>query len=365
MIRRSLLLASLLLWAHSVAAVGSARLVWDRQTLRLIERDGVYGRMIQAADGKRWFVCERNNGISVRQSRDKGITWSEAQQVGVCGEGKLANPELLLSNDGAVLCFYNWRPLKKTIAPYSVTLVRREKDACKWSEPRVLYEAGHEHDHGCWEPAAVQVPSGEIQLFFSNESPYRTSNEQEISLLRSEDGGRTWGRPERISFRSGHRDGMPVPVVLKDGLGVAVAIEDDGVDGAFKPVIVHTTLTDAWHSGTVTGNHAGRWLALDGVLSAKTYAGAPYLRQMATGETVLTFQMSEGGGMEHSRIAVCVGDKRARGFGSPAFPFPVTPGQAQLWASLCVVGERRVVVLSTAAFGGIHGVWSIEGHLEP
>jgi hypothetical protein len=46
--------------------------------------------------------------------------------------------------------------------------------------------------------------------------------------MRSRDGGRTWGAAERAGFRAGHRDGMPVPVSLADGSGVAVAIEDNG-----------------------------------------------------------------------------------------------------------------------------------------
>lgn len=75
---------------------------------------------------------------------------------------------------------------------------------------RTLCQAGHEFANGCWEPSAVLLPSGEIQLFFANEGPYTHSDEQEISLLRSYDNGYSWSHhPETVSFRSGRRDGMP------------------------------------------------------------------------------------------------------------------------------------------------------------
>ena len=40
--------------------------------------------------------------------------------------------------------------------------------------------AGAEARDGCWEPAMAQLPDGEVQLFFANESPYRQSSEQEL-----------------------------------------------------------------------------------------------------------------------------------------------------------------------------------------
>ena len=40
---------------------------------------------------------------------------------------------------------------------------------------------------GCWEPAMLQLPVGEIQLFFSDEGIYTKTDEQNISMLRSFD----------------------------------------------------------------------------------------------------------------------------------------------------------------------------------
>src|SRR6185436_15246566 len=97
-----------------------------------------------------------------------------------------------------------------------------------WEAAKLVYEAGINSGTGCWEPAQIQLPSGEIQLYFANEKPYPDTTEQEITMLRSSDNGASWSSPQRISLRAGHRDGMPVPVMLAGGKGIAVAIEDNG-----------------------------------------------------------------------------------------------------------------------------------------
>lgn len=346
-------------WGGSVPQV-----TWDAQTLRLVARDGAYGRMAAVSGRGLIFVCERERGVVWRQSRDAGATWSEARPVAAWDAGKLANPELLELADGALLCFHNRRPDAGSKQPYAIAVSRLAKGGEAWSAPELLFEAGSEKENGCWEPAAVQLPSGEIELFFANEAPYRTSDEQEISLMRSTDGGRTWSPPERVGFRAGHRDGMPVPLLLANGAGVAVAIEDNGLGGGtLKPAILFTTLNDVWRSGAVTGDSSRRCPALAEPLPAPTYAGAPYLRQMPGGETVLAFQRSDDGEMRHSRIAVGVGDARARGFGGLSYPFPETPGHAQLWASLCVKSDRTITAQGTLTVNGVRGVWSIDGRL--
>ena len=329
----------------------------------LVERNGTYGRMAVVSGRGLVFVCQRDRQVIWRQSQDAGVTWSEARTLARWDGGHLANPELLALEEGVLLCFLNRRPDPNSGHPYAIVVSRLEEGSKEWAEASVVYTAGSAFGDGCWEPAAVRLPSGEIQLFFANEGPYRESDEQEISLLRSRDGGRTWGGVERVGFRAGHRDGMPVPVLLADG-GVAVAIEDNGLSGSFKPVILYTSRADAWRSGTVTGASAARESALAEPLPAQTYAGAPYLRQMPGGETILSFQRSDDGTMAHSRIVVAVGDSRARKFAGLTEPFPPTPGAAQLWASLFVKDDRTVLALATVTLEGVRGVWSVEGRLH-
>lgn len=342
----------------------AAQIEWDPRTLRLLQPGGNYGRIARQPNGDLAFVYDQNRAIWVRLSRDEGKTWGAPVRVAAWPHGPLTNAELLALRNGALLCLYNARPDPTSGRPFAICLARSHDGGRTWQPPVTLYEGGAEFTNGCWEPAAVELSGGEIQVFFANESPYRASAEQEITLLRSRDGARNWDRPQTISFRAGFRDGMPSPLVLQSG-EIAVAIEDNGLNGPrggnFKPVLVRTNPIDNWRSGAVTGANPRRQSALRVPLAPSVYAGAPYLRQMPTGETLLSFQQSDAGDLKTARMVVCVGDAHARNFANPTFPFPPGAAAAQVWNSLFVKDRRTVCALSSTAINGVWGVWSIEG----
>lgn len=63
------------------------------------------------------------------------------------------------------------------------------------------------------------------------------------------DGGQTWSQAQKICYRQGSRDGMPVPVLLKDESQIVVIIEDNGWGyGDFFPTTVRTSLQNNWHN---------------------------------------------------------------------------------------------------------------------
>jgi hypothetical protein len=346
---------------------------WDPGTRTLIHAGGCYGRMIRLQNGQ-WLACfESGGGIAVRHSADEGRTWGEPVIVATWPAGSLANPDVVQLRDGTVLCFYNERPanaprnIRDAVdnrPPYAISVVRGNDEGKAWEAPTRLYAAGTTFDNGCWEPAAIELSSGEVQLFFANEGPYRASHEQEITMLRSFDSGKTWSDPETVALRAGHRDGMPSPLVLGDGRGIAVAIEDDGLGGPFKPAIIFTPAAENFCSGPVDGDSPRRWSALHRSLPSHVYAGAPSLRQLPSGWTLLSFQQSDTGTVHQDvRMVVCVGDADARGFGAATQPFPVEAGSGQYWNSLFVKDAWTVMALSTTSIGGVWGLWSIEGRV--
>ena len=150
---------------------------------------------------------------------------------------------------------------------------------------------------------------------------------------------------------------MPVPVVLADGT-LVVAIEDNGlVPGAkLQPAVV---------SGEDGGE---RWGALAEPLPAEVYAGAPYLRQLPTGETILSCQSDAGvagvAGEPRRRrpeMVVYVGDAAARGFSGPTSPFELPSDVAGQWNALFVKDATTVTALSGTRIDGKRGVWAIDG----
>jgi hypothetical protein len=235
-----------------------------------------------------------------------------------------------------------------------------------WSPPRTIHTAGPSYQDGCWEPAAIQLPSGEIQVFFADESRFRITAEQEIALRRSPDGGTTWERVERFSLRAGHRDGMPAPLVLAGGRGVVVAIEDDGLSGGrFKPVVITVTQAKKGHFGVVVVDSPERRGALAEPLDPAWYGGAPFLRQLPSGETLLSYQESADGSLARCRMAVCVGDRDANHFTHKTYPLPLGPRGNQSWNSLLVKDEHTVTAVLTATVGGVRGVWIVDGRVTP
>ncbi len=81
---------------------------------------------------------------------------------------------------------------------------------------------------------------------------------------------------------------MPVPLLLRGNQRIAVAIEDNGL-GNFKPYIITNTLAEGWKI-TVDAGSPNRIYAISDPVDNKVYAGAPYLRQLSSGETILSYQ---------------------------------------------------------------------------
>ncbi len=310
-------LAAVLSGAPEVAPPALPSLEWDPASLVLVREGGNYARMVRLQNRDILCSYDRGGKVYVSRSADGGRTWGEEALVCASAWGIATNADLLQLASGGVLLAWNERPTDGT-HPFAIQACRSRDDGRTWSAPVLVYEADTRFENGCWEPAAIQLPSGEVQLFFANENPYRQSAEQEIALVRSLDQGTSWSAPVRVSFRAGHRDGMPSPLLLRHGRGIAVAIEDDGLDGAFKPVIVSSSLADTWRE-CVDGTSPRRWGALRTPLASAVYAGAPCLRQLSGGETVLSYHCASG--RREPEMQVVLGDDEARGFAAPSVPF--------------------------------------------
>ncbi|NLS94837.1 MAG: exo-alpha-sialidase [Planctomycetaceae bacterium] len=340
---------------------------WQPGTAVLIQRGAGYGRMARLPDDSILCAYSRGRAIYVRRSTDDGRTWPDEALAVDYPQGHAANAELLVLRDGRVLLMYNERPTDGQ-SPYAVGVCTSNDGGRTWQDHRRIYAAGTERRIGCWEPAAVELPSGEVQLFFANEYPYPHSGEQEITRLRSIDGGRTWLESQAVSFRAGHRDGMPVPLLLAGGRRIALAIEDNGLSGRFKPAIISLPAAEPAESLPVSGEDDRRQSALVDPLPERVYAGAPYLVQLPRGETVLSVQSTEGRDASHdftnSRMVVYVGDAEATRFAGRSVPFEALTDAPGLWNALFVKDAKTITAISGTAVDGVKGLWAIDGHVE-
>ena len=352
------------------------RIGWDTRTRRrLFDGPASYPRMIRLLNGDLLCSVESAGSSYVLRSEDDGASWS-APILAAAAEGSViaAVPSLLQRPDGRVLLAYNTRPPADNQNPdrrFGIKIVASDDGGRTWEPWADVVEGGYTWGEGVWEPSMLHLASGELLLYFANEARYPSNDDQEISLVRSVDGGRTWSSPETVSYREGHRDGMPVPLLLQNGEALVVAIEDDGVvPGPFKPALLRLP-PDGATGSVIRGDSPLRTPALaDGArLAVSAYGGAPYLAQLPGGETLLSFQSNAGRGGDWARstLTVALGDEDGRSFDRLSQPFLVPEGRHALWNSLFVKDANTVTALSaTNAFNPDHAeLYVVDGHRIP
>ena len=331
-------------------------IIWTGDSVRIAT--GGYGRVKDVGNGRLMAVYEHEGSGCYKFSHDGGRSWGaetilfpRMTEQGVAIN--MANAELIRLSTGELIFAMNRRPQRDGVVPFGIILRRSTDGGATWSDEQVIYEAGKEFGNGCWEPAFLELPDGTVQIYFANEGPYTHSDEQEISMLSSDDKGATWSTtPVKVCFRNGHRDGMPVPALF--GHDIVVAIEDNGGNGRFKPYTVRTSLADNWHT-FVDGDSPYRHAALKDPMDAHEVGSAPYLICLPTGEALLSYQTTEGRNAEADPMARCtmevaLGDKEALNFVKVDRPFRLRPDANALWNSLVVIDANTV-----GAVAGIDG----------
>ncbi|WP_346861092.1 sialidase family protein [uncultured Draconibacterium sp.] len=334
-----------------------------------------YARLKQLHNGILACVYETSSGnVELVFSSDLGQNWGASQTIFFSKNNcNMAVPDIIELSDNSIIVACNPRPKE----PYSDDRkfgikVRKSTDGgISWQDEQLVYEAQSTFDNGCWEPSLAQLPNEEVQLYFSNEGIYTSSNEQNISMLKSTDLGETWSaEPIIVGFRQGCRDGMPVPLVLGDKGEILVAVEDNKV-GEFKPSIYHEKIADNWAGGYVAADDSRRdYHPLEDEFPEAIYAGAPYLARLKSGEVLLSYQSTwnRSNLWDRSCQHVEVGNNSGTQFQNRSVPFTIPLTNWGLWNSIAVIedGSIPVAITSTNAYSsGATEVWMIKGHVIP
>lgn len=353
------------------------RIAWRYNSQRYIG-PGSYGRAIRLSDST--YVMVYSTGGSniggdnfIRWQEEAYGDWTEAT-VSMPGDQwhTNKNAEIIELKDGRLMYAWLYRTnYDNSRGPSKIMAAYSSDGGHTWENEQVIYTATDTYGFGVWEPAMLQLPDGELQIYFANEAS-ATGSSQNISMRRSFNGGRSWEPgTEIVAYRNGSRDGMPVPVYLKNRKGIAVAIEDPGFMGTFKPMIVHTDASDNWASGQVDGASSHRWPIFGSAseyLSSEVYCGQPYILQLNTGETVYSAASGEDRNPStsdtHGRMAVYVGDSNARNFITRSFPFPfaTNSGARAIWNSIMQYNDSTLMAVCTVE-GDVSqsGIWTSEG----
>lgn len=366
-----LLTISLSLSGQRVTPYQGSRLFWDMNSQTTVFTSGNYCRMIELQDGRLLAVAEALGGISITFSSNKGDTWSTPRLIASPPEKIFyAVPDVIQLADGTILIGINPRPSTpySTDRLFGIRVVRSTDKGETWSEPIYVFDAQHTFNDGCWEPAFLELPSGEVQCYFANENEYTTNNDQNISMCRSFDEGQTWSKPVTICYRPGARDGMPVPLLLQDQSEIVVIIEDNGWPGRgnFAATTVRNSLQDNWTKGYIGAVSPYRKMIFETIPPVSIVSAAPYIRKLPWGETVASYQSNENRNsldLQYFDMQVLVGDERAQNFKAKSAPFSLGNDKHSIWNSVSVIDTGIVVALGSIGVpNGRNDVVMIKGY---
>jgi len=304
--------------------------------------------------------------VYMRKSYDNGDTWQDHQVMADISRysnyWRFCNPELIQLANGCILLAYTANGNPETNENCYLHILSSIDRGKTWEGP-MLIQTGRS-----WEPSMVQLPHGEIELFYSSEARWWPVTdgeymEQEIHMIHSTDNGQTWSFPQTVAYYPGKRDGMPVPLLLKGNKGVVFGIET--VNTNVSPFIVKRDLAGPWILTTTNfTNSPYRWLA--GNFSG--HGGAPYIIQLPTGETVLSAHIYKGGDWHlNNYMQVMIGDNDARHFTHLSTPWGVLPvNESAVNNSLHLKNSTTIVAISGRNFpDGSGGIYWLEGTIVP
>ena len=251
--------------------------------------EGGYGRIHPLPDGSLLLTYSLSGNCYVRESRDGGATWGDAVLVMEAFEYegirvRCVNPEFVQlsashpTHPGRIVFTANLRPAdkKSSIHPFSIAVSVSDDGGASWSGRRIAYAPplwDEDVSKGAWEPFAMELPDGRLQLYFTDNTPYYSTGDtrgNNISVVESADGGMSWGEAKIVCHTPGGWDGMPVVAGLDGRYFLAVEHKDvRGSDKAME-IKVRTTGPDfAWDGPSYTVGHKD------------CYCGAPYIIRTA------------------------------------------------------------------------------------
>ncbi|MEQ8471792.1 MAG: sialidase family protein [Marinoscillum sp.] len=291
------------------------------------------------------------DNIYLRKSFDRGLTWSETSVLMTDNDPDywgFANPEFVELRSGRILMAFTGRGRPDDNQHDNIQVMHSDDRGDTWSNPRIVAYGRS------WEPAMVEHPSGEVMMFYSSEARWwQVSDyvEQEILMVISANIGMSWSNSKSVAYSSGHRDGMPVPVVLKDRKGLAFVIESVG--NADGPWVLHSDLMNRFKEESEITRRLAAPKSLVG------FGGGPYLAQLPTGETILSLHdtggRSIGSNWMKNTMYVLIGNEQAKNFEKVSYPFPDLPSEeGAFFNSVCVLDENTVIALASRNFEDGH-----------
>ncbi len=373
------LLAGMILPAAADINRGDVRIAWDNTTLQVMDSVAVsnapykmepnlcYPRAKHLADGSLLLSFENDHygwDVYIRKSYDGGKTWTDARLLrhshpAVSTKGDdlkvFVNPDFYQLASGRILMAWQWRykngynDLPHTNDNCGIELIYSDDNGETWSEPREVYRGR------CWEPAFLELPSGEIQMYITDSQEIKDKGSFACtSVLRSFDGGATWQGKEmalhtdtepisRTRWNGRGMDGMPTAVLLDGGRGIVVPLETWSGRDVYdiSPIVVRTSMETNWKTtdqGASIRANGGPDYPMKKQVNKDLKGFGPYSCKLNTGEMVI---LTNGTYKNESGVWVLVGDVNGDNFNCVSSAF--NDGADGYWGSIDTLNENELM----------------------
>jgi len=248
--------------------------------------------------------------------------------------------------------------------------IRRSTDNGKtWSAPEIIYRGG------VWEPSLLQLPSGEVQIYWTNthvkgapssQLGRADDNSTGTAMLRSFDNGKTWNSNPSVIYDAQivaqqytvmGTDGkyysgqMPVATVLNNGkiaLALEVRTKNSKGEKTYNMSFAYTDASNSWPVSLGLDEEGPVSLIKDMYLKA----AGPYIRQFKSGETLLTYHWDSWYSLIGNTSATKFND-RVKVFGDE---------KVDIWGSTEIIGTHTA--LGTVPMANAGGIFLSKLHLN-